>query len=120
MNIIANIFAVLISFSASAKGKVGADEYRFETKEYEHTSITVDIVLAENRAEFRRLAREHGLGKTNAVGAAKGLVPAAFSVLHPREKQCTIYILDPEYSYEPEYIGHELAHCIWGRFHNDL
>lgn len=30
---------------------------------------------------------------------------------------CKIYIIDPSKQYIPEYIGHELVHCIDGRFH---
>ena len=28
-----------------------------------------------------------------------------------------MFIKDPEWQWEPELLGHEVAHCIWGRYH---
>ncbi len=33
-------------------------------------------------------------------------------------KTCTIHAVDPAKSYKPEQLGHELAHCIYGDWHD--
>lgn len=120
MNIIAKAFAVLLSFSPNVNAKVGADEYRFEKKEYEHTELTVKIVVARSREEFAKLQAAHGLRQETVTATGNKYQTEAFSVLHPRDRECIIFIKDPEWNYQPEYIGHELAHCVWGRWHGDV
>lgn len=91
--------------------KRGADDYYFEEKEYERTSLGVTMVLFETRAEFERVAKQK-LGKDYPVETV-----AAFGALSVVGNNCTIYTMDASVQYEPEYLGHELAHCIWGRWH---
>jgi hypothetical protein len=102
--------------NAAHAGSKGADDYRFGSKEYEMTDLSVKIVIAKNEVQFNRFAKANGLDPNRQTGL-KATRVEAFSILHPREQQCTIYIKDPEWEYEPEFIGHELAHCVWGRWH---
>ena len=44
---------------------------------------------------------------------------AAFSVLNKENTDCDIYMLDPKVSYEPEFYGHELVHCVYGVWHQE-
>jgi hypothetical protein len=91
--------------------KKGADNYYFEEKEFERTSLGVTVVLFQTRREFEETARQK-LGKNFPVETV-----AAFGSLSTVGNNCTIYTMDASVQYEPEFLGHELAHCIWGRFH---
>ena len=42
---------------------------------------------------------------------------SAFTKWNIKDAKCKIYIKDPAWKWEPELIGHEVAHCIWGRYH---
>jgi len=86
-----------------------ADNYRFLQKEYETLAPNVEFVLLKNNAEYVAAKKE-------AVGNRWRNV-SAFTYWNMQTATCKIFIKDPAWSYEPEYIGHEVAHCIWGRFH---
>jgi hypothetical protein len=103
-------FGTLLS-SCDNGPKKGADDYYFEEKEFERTSLGVEVVLFETRREFEEVAKEK-LGRDFPVETV-----AAFGSLSVVGNNCTIYTMDASVQYEPEYLGHELAHCIWGRFH---
>ena len=118
MNIAKTFAVMLLCCNFAMAGSRGADDYQFGEKEYEHTEITVKIVVMKNPVEFRKLASAHGL-RRETVTALKGkMIVEAFSVLHPKDQQCTVFIKDPDWEWQPEYIGHELAHCVWGRWHD--
>lgn len=91
--------------------KVGADGYYFEKETFTRTDIQVKIVLVQNQNEMTKLLEEHG--RTPAAGNQV----AAFSSLSKETSECTIYMIDPKLSYQPEFIGHELVHCIYGNWH---
>lgn len=91
--------------------KRAADDYYFEEKEFERTSLGVTVVLFETRREFEETAKQK-LGRDFPVETV-----AAFGSLSLVGNNCTIYTMDASVQYEPEFLGHELAHCIWGRFH---
>ena len=87
----------------------GSDDHRFLEKEYENLSPTVNFVLLKSEAEYDS-ARKRSLGtRWDSV--------SAFTLWIPATGECTVYIKDPEWRWEPELIGHEVAHCIWGRYH---
>jgi hypothetical protein len=118
---LAKVFAVLfllMSSSADA-GKRGADNYHFGKKEFERTEITIKIVLLHDRDELITAAEEFGLEAVslNSGPFALKSTVEAFSLIDKDENKCTIYMKDPDWRYEPESYGHELAHCIWGRWH---
>lgn len=85
-----------------------ADGHRFERKEFERTSPNITIVthasIADLRAKF-----------PTSTKAREGDEIMAWSII--RSDTCEIHIVDPARSYQPEWIGHEVAHCVWGRFH---
>lgn len=85
-----------------------SDGYKFGEKEYEKTKLEVELVIIEDQATFDRTAKQY-VSRLDEI--------QAFSRLFPSENKCIIYIKDPEWTYQPEYIGHELAHCVWGRWH---
>ena len=102
------ILTVLLLASCDPAPKKGADDYAFESKEYEKSTLTIEFVVLKNQKEFDQAAA------INAPGV-EGL--QAFGVIQPSTNFCTLYIKDPEWEYVPEFIGHEVAHCIWGRWH---
>jgi hypothetical protein len=63
---------------------------------------------------MNRLYEEHAGKKM-----PPGLELKAFSTLYPAATNlCTMYILDPQVArYEPEFIGHEFTHCVFGNWH---
>ena len=106
-------YILLISFflllSCDGSQRTGKDDYVFEKKEYEILDNTIEFVIIRDEKQFAEL-RKQFLNDDKSV--------QAFSRLRKAEKKCIIYIKDAEWAYEPEYIGHEVAHCIWGQWHN--
>jgi hypothetical protein len=103
------ILTVLMLASCDPAPKKGADDYAFESKEYEKTSLNIEFVILKNQSEFNQAARMYAPG-------VEGL--EAFGIIQPDTNNCKIFIKDPEWQYVPEFIGHEIAHCIWGRWHS--
>lgn len=108
--VIASI-AIIVTLVSCEQGKSpAADDYTFEAKEFEHTDISLKVVVIPDEKKFNELKAKYAPG-------VDGL--QAFSAINPMTKSCTVYIKDPNWEYQPEFIGHELAHCIWGRWHNN-
>lgn len=87
------------------------DGYRFERSDFERDQVTVAIVQHDTRRDFENAAA--GLGIT----APESL--AAFGTVHPTEPRCTIHVMRISRHYQPQWLGHELTHCIYGRFHGE-
>jgi len=104
------IFFILTGCATSPpKFKYGSDDHQFLVKEYENLSPKVNFILLKNEQEYDS-ARKRTLGiHWDTI--------SAFTLWVPETGECTIYIKDPEWNWEPELIGHEVAHCIWGRYH---
>lgn len=103
--------AIIVALASCDTGpRSGSDGYKFESKEFERNEIELEVVVIPNQAEFNRLKRIH-------APDVEGL--QAFGSFSLSTNQCTIYIKDPSWTYEPEWIGHEIAHCIWGRWHGN-
>lgn len=89
----------------------GSDGYSFLHKEFESTNINIEFVIHDSYRDLQHAAKTSGVKKYNQT--------RAFSVLHsPEFKTCTVHIVDPEKRYDPEFIGHEITHCIYGRWHD--
>ena len=98
--------------------KKASDKYEFEQKEYTLLDQDIQFVLISNEQEFNNLAREIVGPEFNADNLG------AFSRLRLNRQdpnlagsECIVYIKDPDWVYEPEYIGHEIAHCLFGKWH---
>lgn len=100
------LFALIISGCQDA-GR-GSDGYVFEEKEYTKLNPEIEFVLIPNQKEFDKLQQQYA---PNADGLQ------AFARLFPSVNKCIIYIKDPEWTYAPEFIGHEVTHCLFGRWH---
>jgi len=105
------IIVLLLSTSAAAQkvGKYGTDDFRFLQKEIENLTPGVEFILMKNEEDFDSMRKKF-------LGAQWRSV-SAFTLWNEEKGTCKIYIKDPTWRYEPELIGHEVAHCIWGRFH---
>lgn len=86
-----------------------ADGYVFSNAEYRRLSQPITFVEHHSLAELRFEARTAG-----APDDGRELM--AWSEL--RSGGCTVHILDPSVRYYPEWIGHEITHCIYGRWHS--
>lgn len=111
---IASALLVISTFGGIAEARpftshnnIGTDGYVFESKQYQHSSVKVTIVTFQKERELREFAKTKGYLLPNRT--------VAFSVLEPEE--CTIYVVDPDKDYQPESLGHELAHCFFGNWH---
>lgn len=96
----------------TSKGKIGKDGYYFEQESFTRTNLQIQIVLYDTplqlKTEFAR--------RRNNISENRELV--AFSTLNTNGTEvCTIHMVDPKRSYAPEFIGHEMTHCIYGEWH---
>ena len=90
---------------------VGADGYQFGTPQHQKDNVQVQIVTYDSRAALLKSAKSYGV-KDERV--------AAFSVLKaPNYDVCIVHMVDPRVDYQPEFIGHEFTHCVYGQWHTD-
>jgi len=108
MKILTILVLMLLPLGANAQ-KYGTDNFRFLEKEYENLTPGVEFVLMKDEREYDAMRRKH-------LGVQWDTI-SAFTYWNQKKGTCKIYIKDPAWKYEPELIGHEVAHCIWGRFH---
>lgn len=103
---------VALLFATSCGDQVGTntgkDGYKFEVKEYEKQTVTVTIQVFASQDALNKYAKDNKIDVQNL---------AAFAKLYPSQDKCTIFVVDPSAHYEPEFIGHEFVHCVWGRWH---
>lgn len=97
--------------SCDAPTTTGADGYEFAQVEYSQPSVTVEIVTYETITDLRRAAKAAGHDPVD------GRELMAWGQLSRDGKSCTLHVMEPTKRYQPEWIGHEFAHCAWGRWH---
>ena len=110
IGIIACVVVLLQLSGCEGSSNRGKDGYVFQQKEYEKTNVEIEFVILRNAREFREYQQR-------IVPGVEGV--QAFGELIPSQNKCILYIKDPNWKYEPEWIGHEVAHCIWGRWHSN-
>lgn len=102
--------ALMLMLASCNKGPApGADGYTFGNKQYERQSVQVNIVVYKTTAEFSRELKRRNLPE-NTV---------AFTTIRPPFDACTINMIDPSVKYEPEFVGHEFLHCVYGQWHTN-
>ena len=105
------LLVLIVAGCDNPQGNLGADGYRVETQMFVRDAIELKIVLYPSVA-----ALNNEYGRTHRVPAGRELM--AFSSLLPDGTgTCTIHAVDPRVSYHPEFLGHELTHCLLGEFH---
>ena len=97
--------------------RLSADGYYWEKAEYPKKDLVlIDLQVAENEIEWDRMVRKKlPLYDPDSLGAFATIrTPDSPG---PKGDECTVWIKDPEWIYEPEFIGHELLHCFYGNWH---
>ncbi len=84
------------------------DGHQFGAKEFDRTRPNITIVTHPTLTDLRRAAPK------GTVDAGK-VDMMAWGIIRP--DGCEIHVVDPAVSYQPQWIGHEVAHCAWGRWH---
>jgi predicted small secreted protein len=93
----------------------GKDGYYFEKESFTRTEFPVEVVLVKDAAAITAEIKK----RNNIQGTVEPKNVAAFSVVRLNDPKCTIYMIDPKNKYEPEFIGHEFVHCIYGVWHSE-
>lgn len=88
----------------------GADGYTFGKPQYEKQQVQIAVVTYNTQNELLQAARDRGVRNPDIV---------AFSELKPPFDTCTVHMVKPSVSYEPEFVGHEFLHCIYGQWHTN-
>lgn len=109
---------LLLLISSCDTEQKASDDYYFEDKEYTLIEQDYIFVVVDNKEEWNDLVKQY-------VGPGyKGDQMGAFSRLRLNRQdpnlagsECIVYIKDPTWTYEPEYIGHEIVHCLFGKWH---
>ena len=118
-----NIFLALVlvlstawaPITAHARPKT-ADGYRFAKKSIELKEVRIKIVTYKSKAQLEKAILQYT--KDAKYGAVRTSKVEAFSILQsPDFEVCTIHMIDPAISHKPEYVGHELLHCLYGEWH---
>jgi len=89
-----------------------ADGYQFAKAEYRQALVAVSVVEYDRPADLRAAGRKNGA----KVEAGRELM--AFAVLTRGGKACEVHVMRPETDWQPEWLGHEFAHCVYGRWHD--
>ena len=112
--IITTALFVLVACDNTYKQK-GKDGYHFEKETFTRTNFPVEVILVKDAAAITAAIKE----RNNVHGTIDAKNVAAFSVIRMNDSKCTIYMIDPKNKYEPEFIGHEFVHCIYGVWHSE-
>lgn len=107
------ILALLLLTGCTDDSSEAPDGYYFEEPEYVKDRLIVKMELFTDRDEFESVARDL-MGPNIVIDQVQ-----AFGTLNPEGNSCTIYTWDARVKYQPEYWGHELAHCVYGKWHEE-
>lgn len=112
--VLTTALVTLVACDNPSKSK-GKDGYYFEKETFTRTEFPVEVVLVKDAAAIAAAIKE----RSNVHGTVDPKNVAAFSVIRTNDPKCTIYMIDPKNKYEPEFIGHEFVHCIYGVWHSE-
>jgi hypothetical protein len=98
--------ALLLGVSCSDQ-RTASDGYVFGDPTWVQTKLNIAVVLVPSETELRLIGPD----------VPEGRELKAFAKVSP-DGTCTIYKLDSRVSYQPEWDGHELNHCIFGSWHD--
>ena len=104
------LFLSLCFCSVPSYGQIqsGPDGYRFETKQTERHDLRVKVFTYKTHGDLVLASKKWGMRIGHNING--------FSITVNRV--CQIHIHDPSFSYEPEILGHELFHCMYGKWHD--
>jgi hypothetical protein len=104
------IIAAFSIVSCNDSNTMPADGYNFGKPSFEKAKVEVQFVTYKTRAEFMEAAKKRNVDS---------LELQAFTELRDPFNKSTIHVMDPRVKYQPEFIGHELAHCFYGQWHTN-
>lgn len=106
------LLAAALFFLASCDdtSRKGADGYTFGEPTVEKTRVTIKIVTYDSRKALLEAGRKAGVNNPDLAAFAR--IP-----VDPNDNTCTVHIMSPKVSYEPEWYGHEFMHCYYGQWH---
>jgi len=103
-----------LSFLALAScndvSKTGADGYKFGEPSFEKRQVDIELITYDNRAAFLEAGKKLGVNDPDLMAFAQ--IP-----VDSNDNTCTVHVLSPKTSYEPEWYGHEFMHCYYGQWH---
>lgn len=105
------VLAAALSLTACKVETAGPDGYYFEQSERLTPERDVRVITYKSIADVQTAFD----AQKNAPKLSENAKLQAFSVI--TNKTCTIHMVDPNAHYMPEFIGHELTHCLYGEFH---
>lgn len=113
------LLAPVLLLLASCDGSSGtkADGYYFENKEFSATSLQANVVEHKSLNDLQRYYS--ATTNKSANDGSKSVQAFTLYTYANGHSKCEIHIVDPAVDYMPEFIGHELVHCIHGRFHKN-
>lgn len=110
--------SIAVTSCAPKHQSKAADGYYFEKETFRRTDIPLTIVLVGSNNEMEQILKQK-MKTSDVAGKFEAKDVAAFSIINNNDSKCTIYMIDPKVSYQPEYIGHELVHCVYGVWHSE-
>lgn len=90
-----------------------SDGYRFPWSAERISTRPIEIKLYR---DYASLQNDYAL-QTNARAYGAGRPIRAFAAIH--DDKCVIHMVDPKIDYNPANAGHELAHCLYGLWHDE-
>lgn len=107
------IFLLSVPISSSRPQlHIATDGYRFNKTTRDNKNFSIKIITYNNLSDLQEAALLFGADKDTAAQTT------GFSL--EENEQCVIHIVDPKIVYVPEIIGHELTHCIYGKWHDPI
>lgn len=100
--------AAALATPALAVWRPSADGFEFSRKQFERLEPQISVVTYEYDNDLQAAARRLGARGTKNM--------RAFVVM--QGERCEIHVIDPERSWQPQDLGHEFAHCVWGDWHS--
>lgn len=97
----------LCSVPSYAQVRMGPDGYEFAHKQVERREFRAKVFTYRTHAALVIASKQWGINLGNNVNGFSITVNGV----------CQIHIHDPSYSYEPEIAGHEMFHCMYGKWH---
>jgi hypothetical protein len=101
--------ALLLLAGCQDTNRVGQDGYTFESIDMPNTGKKITFVLYKSDHHFRYEVKRRNLVPDRLV--------FGFSIINQEKNTCEVHIVDPAVRYDPEAVGHEITHCLYGNFH---
>lgn len=97
----------------SACKPAAGDDVDFVGREFDRSEVRVHVVTHKTLEDLRRAAE-----KSRAV-VAQDRNLMAFGIVRGSDQPCEVHVLEPEKDAATRlWLGHEVAHCLWGRWHD--